>query len=48
METMINDVRKWHYQVYLIPDEHTQFQVDLKGGPDQVHLSGLPDSDWLA
>lgn len=22
--------------------------VDLAGGPDQVHLSGLPEGEWLA
>jgi hypothetical protein len=37
-----------HYQVDLIPDEHTYYQADLTGGPDQVYLSGLPDNEWLA
>jgi hypothetical protein len=35
-------------QVYLIPDEHTHYPVDLTGGPDQLYLSGLPDGEWLA
>jgi hypothetical protein len=32
------------YHVYLMPDEHTHYQVDLRGGPDHVYLSGLPDA----
>jgi hypothetical protein len=26
----------------------TYYQLDLTGGPNQVYLSGLPDSEWLA
>jgi hypothetical protein len=26
----------------------THYQVDLTGTPDQVRLSGLPGSEWLA
>jgi hypothetical protein len=26
------------YQVYLIPNERTHYQVDLTGGPGQVYL----------
>jgi hypothetical protein len=25
----------------------THYQVDLTGAPDQVYLSGLPESEWL-
>jgi hypothetical protein len=34
------------YSKYLKPATH--YQVDLTGTPDQVRLSGLPDSMWLA
>jgi hypothetical protein len=30
----------------LVPATH--YQVELTGGPDQVYLSGLADSEWLA
>jgi hypothetical protein len=25
-----------------------RYQVDLTGGPDEVYLLSLPDSEWLA
>jgi hypothetical protein len=42
-----------HYQVDLtftrgLPDSVCAHQVDLIDGPDQVHLSGLLDSECLA
>jgi hypothetical protein len=31
-----------------LPDEHTHDHVNLTGTPEKFHLSGLPDSEWLA
>jgi hypothetical protein len=25
-----------------------RYLIDLTGGPDQVYMSGIPDSEWLA
>jgi hypothetical protein len=36
------------HQVIKILFPATHYPVDLTGTPDQVRLSGLPDSEWLA
>jgi hypothetical protein len=30
-------------QIYLIPDDHTHYQIDLTGMAEKVRLSGVPD-----
>jgi hypothetical protein len=37
-----------HYQVYLTPDEHTHYRVDLTVTAEKVRLSGLPDEHILS
>jgi hypothetical protein len=35
------------YVGLLHPKPSSTYKIDLTGGSDQVHLSVLPDSEWL-